>query len=76
MSSKKSTSVVTERGQITIPSELRRRLGIEPGTKLRFQTEGRKLVATKEAATDPVSRIFGVAGKLKTDSIIAQLRGK
>jgi antitoxin PrlF len=76
MASKKSSSVVTDRGQITIPREMRRRLGIEPGTTLRFQTEGRKLVATKEASDDPVSRVFGVAGKLKTDTIIAQLRGK
>jgi AbrB family looped-hinge helix DNA binding protein len=76
MGKKKSlTSRVTDRGQVTIPSEIRRRLGIGAGTKLRFHTDGGKLVAVKEALTDPVSRVYGVAGKGSTEKIMSQLRG-
>ncbi len=74
-SKKKQTSKVTDRGQVTIPGEMRRRLGIRPGTKLQFHTEGGKLVAVKETLTDPVSRVYGVAGKGSTEKIMSQLRG-
>lgn len=70
-----ATSVVTDRGQVTIPVEIRRRLGIAPGTSLRFHAEGGKLVAVKETLTDPVSRIYGIAGKGSTDEIMRRLRG-
>jgi len=74
MKSKKSYFTVTEKGQVTIPGPIRKALGIEPGTRLRFETEGNKLVAMKEAIEDPVSAVFGTAGKLKTDRVIARLR--
>jgi len=75
MKRKKSYSVVTDRGQITIPRQLRRVLGIEPGTRLRFDAEGGKLTAVKETLEDPVARVFGAAGKVKTDKIMDRLRG-
>ncbi|MFP5304211.1 MAG: AbrB/MazE/SpoVT family DNA-binding domain-containing protein [Gammaproteobacteria bacterium] len=39
MASMGSTSV-TSKGQVTIPKEIRRRLGIRAGTKLEFQVVG------------------------------------
>jgi AbrB family looped-hinge helix DNA binding protein len=69
-----ATSVVTAEGQVTIPGEIRRRLGIAPGTNLRFHTEDDKLIAVKETMADPVSRVYGIAGKGKTDAIMARLR--
>ena len=75
MKRKKSYSVVTDRGQVTIPSQIRRVLGIEPGTRLRFDAEGGKLTAVKETLEDPVARVFGAAGKVKTDKIMDRLRG-
>jgi len=72
---KKSSFTVTDRGQVTIPGALRKKLGIEPGTRLRFGTEGNKLVAVKETSEDPVGAVFGAAGHLKTDAVIARLRG-
>jgi len=70
----KKSFTVTEKGQVTIPGPIRKALGIEPGTRLRFETQGNKLVAMKEPVEDPVSAVFGTAGKLKTDRIIARLR--
>ena len=75
MPKKGATSVVTVRGQVTIPAEIRRRLGIEPGTTLLFHAEKGRLVAVKDIASDPVSRVYGIAGGGKTDEIIKRLRG-
>jgi AbrB family looped-hinge helix DNA binding protein len=32
-------AIVTDKGQVTVPKEIRDRLGIEPGVKLDFQVE-------------------------------------
>lgn len=71
---KAATSVVTDRGQVTIPGETRRVLGIAPGTVLRFHAQGGKLIAVKETLDDPVSRVYGIAGKGSTDEILRKLR--
>ena len=70
----KKSFTVTDKGQVTIPGPIRKALGIEPGTRLRFEMEGNKLVVMKEAVEDPVRVVFGTAGKMKTDRIIARLR--
>jgi antitoxin PrlF len=75
MPKKSTTAVVTDRGQVTIPGEIRRRLGIEPGTTLLFHAEKGKLVAVKDGASDPVSRVYGIAGRGNTDEIMKRLRG-
>ena len=74
MGSKKSYFTVTGKGQVTIPGAIRKKLGIEAGTRLRFETDGHKLIAVKETIEDPVSAVFGVAGHLKTDRVMARLR--
>jgi AbrB family looped-hinge helix DNA binding protein len=45
-------SVVSEKGQITIPKRLRDRLGLRPGTTLEFEAEEGKLVARKAVTVD------------------------
>ena len=35
-----STVTVSDKGQVVIPAAIRRRLGIEPGTRLDFELEG------------------------------------
>ena len=71
------TSVVADRGQVTIPMDIRRRLGIKPRTILDFHEENGKLVAVKVTRKDPVDRIIGCL-KLdrKVDAIISELRGE
>jgi len=51
--------VVTRRGQTTIPTEVRRKLGIEEGSKLLVEVEGQKVVFTK------VPSLFDLAGTSK-----------
>jgi antitoxin PrlF len=45
-------SLVSEKGQVTIPKALRDRLGLRAGTSLDFQAEGGRLVATKTVNED------------------------
>jgi AbrB family looped-hinge helix DNA binding protein len=51
--------VVTRRGQTTIPISIRKKLGIQEGTRLMVDTEGDKVVLTK------IPSIFDLAGKSK-----------
>jgi AbrB family looped-hinge helix DNA binding protein len=76
MARKTSTAVVTEDGRVTIPGAIRKRLGIAAGTTLRFRAEGGRFIAEKESGADPVSRVYGVAGKGRTEAIMNRLRGE
>lgn len=51
--------VVTRRGQTTIPTEIRKKLRIEEGTRLRVDTDGEKVVLTK------IPSLFDLAGTSK-----------
>lgn len=51
--------VVTRRGQTTIPTAIRKKLGIEEGTRLKVEIEGDKVVLVK------VPSLFDLAGTSK-----------
>lgn len=71
------TSVVSEKGQVTIPKALRDRLGIRPGQALKFAEEQGRLVATKVMVGDPVAAVYGrYKTKKSTDQIMVELRGE
>jgi len=40
-------TTITSKGQVTIPRELRRKLGLEPHQKMRFYEENGRLVADR-----------------------------
>ena len=70
-------SVVSEKGQVTIPKALRDRLGIRAGQVLEFQAERGRLVARKVTAEDPVDAVYGVLGERgSSDEVIQRLRGE
>jgi antitoxin PrlF len=56
-------ATVSEKGQVTIPKELREQLGILRGTVLEFNAAGGKLIVTKKITTDPFEKWAG-RGKL------------
>jgi len=69
-------TVVSERGQVTIPKELRLRLGIRPGEVLDFEEENGRLVASKVTSTDPVDAVYGIIELEEgTDAFLAEMRG-
>ena len=69
---------VTRKGQVTIPLEVRRALGIRAGSDVEFQIEenGARLVVGQEAAAREIARMRGAgSGELTTDEILALTRG-
>jgi AbrB family looped-hinge helix DNA binding protein len=70
-------ATVAERGQVTIPKALRKKLGIQPGAVLDFHDEQGRLVAVKASVEDPVARVYGMLklGK-STDALMRELRGE
>jgi len=70
-------TIVSEKGQITIPKPLRVRLGIRVGQVLEVNEEHGRLVMTKQARPhDAIDKLYGIL-KLgrSTDEIIDELRG-
>jgi AbrB family looped-hinge helix DNA binding protein len=71
-------AVVSERGQVTIPQRLRRRLGIRPGQVLDFEEEAGRLVVSKVGpADDPVTAVLGILNEPgSTDAWLNEIRGE
>jgi len=68
-------AIVAERGQVTIPKDLRERLGIAHKTVLDFREENGKLVAEKVPQEDPVSQVMGrLKLEKSTREILSDLR--
>ncbi|MCZ7625496.1 MAG: AbrB family transcriptional regulator [Candidatus Methylomirabilota bacterium] len=69
-------TIVSEKGQVTIPKPLRDRLGIRPGQVLELWEEKGRLTAVKVSLEDPVSSVYGIL-KLdrSTDDLMRTLRG-
>ncbi len=70
-------SIVSKKGQITVPKRLRDRLGISAGDQLELHEEGGRLVARKALANDPVASAYGILGTHEsTDECLRALRGR
>ena len=70
-------ATLTEDGTITIPQEIRRRLGIEPGDKVVFEVSESGVQLLSEEESDPFARYRGMwrEGEGKTlEEIIAEQR--
>ena len=70
-------AVVSEKGQVTIPKDLRRKLGIEPGAVLEFQEERGRLVGRKASQRTPVDEIWGTLTLDEpVDRFVDRIRGR
>jgi antitoxin PrlF len=69
---------VTSKGQVTIPLEVRRKLGIEPGSEVEFELDegGARLVRAKRARGNAIARRMRGRGTvaMSTDEIMALTR--
>lgn len=73
---------VTSKGQVTIPIEVRKKLGIFPNTEVEFEVHGNAARLVKVAAkrargrgAEVVARLKGKADvKMSTDQILALTR--
>ncbi|GBE41177.1 MAG TPA: AbrB/MazE/SpoVT family DNA-binding domain-containing protein [Nitrospirae bacterium] len=74
-----ATSRLTSKGQITIPKEVREKLGISPGEDLLFEERNEVFYIKKSPRKSPFNKWVGYLkdGKTKkSDSVIEELRGK
>jgi len=68
---------VTQKGQVTIPLEVRRALGINPGSDVDFKLDGTgaRLLVDADRAAGEVARMRGAGDvELTTDEILALTR--
>ena len=69
-------TIVSEKGQITLPKALRTRLGIRKGQVLEVTEERGRMVLAKAHARDPVDRAYGILKPGRTsDALVEALRG-
>jgi antitoxin PrlF len=70
-------SVISSKGQITIPAEIRSKLGLRPGTQVTFELTDRGAFLQKgRQETDAVAEVYGILKSNRhTDKILDELRG-
>lgn len=57
----RQTATVTSKGQITIPREIRRQLGLRAGDRVNFDIEGgRTIMGRAEESSNPFDACIGV----------------
>lgn len=71
-------TIVSEKGQVTIPKALREALGLVSGSILHLDISGQKLLGYKEVTLDPIRKWRGrgrLPGKMRTDDYLRKTRG-
>ena len=73
----KTSAIVSEKGQVTIPKKLRARLGLTAGTVLVFEERQGTLVASRAVAEDPIRSLVGLGERrgVDVDRWLAASRG-
>ena len=73
---------ITSKGQVTIPIEIRERLGLMPGSEVSFEVDGDavKIVRKKKGASRGQRLVEHMLGRgtvrMSTDEIMALTRGR
>ena len=68
-------SIISEKGQVTIPKALRDSLDLTPGTTLDFEEREGVLVGRRVTDPDPLSRLIGLIPRTDVDVALGDLRG-
>ena len=72
------TTKVTSKGQVTIPKEVREKLGVRPGEAVGSEEKDGVLITTKAATKSPfdkwVGRLTHLKGK-RSDDLVKEARG-
>jgi antitoxin PrlF len=56
-------STMTSKGQLTVPQEIRKRLGLETGDRVEFvMEEGRTVIRPARSETNPFEKYIGILG--------------
>ena len=70
---------VTSKGQVTIPQDIRERLGIVPGSEVTFEVDDAGVRLVRQPTDDADEIVAAMRGRLRggmtTDEILALTRG-
>lgn len=72
------TAILSEKGQITIPKEIRQKLGLRPGAVLEFAAVNGKLIGQKKIEGDIFKKWRGrgrLPGRGDVDAYLQRTRG-
>ena len=59
----KNSSTISSKGQITVPQEIRKRLGLQPGDRVEFVVEeDRTVIRPARSEVNPFERFVGILG--------------
>jgi AbrB family looped-hinge helix DNA binding protein len=61
---KEIVSTITSKGQVTIPVEIRKHLGLATGTKIAFVVDDEGNVSVRSPTYPTIASLAGAAGKL------------
>ena len=70
-------STISARGQVTVPKQLRDKLGLRPGTVVEFELRDDGVLLKKGVrGSHPVDQVFGILKTRKpVDSVLDEMRG-
>ncbi len=58
----RNSSTISSKGQVTVPQEIRKRLGLEPGDRVEFVIEeGRTVIRPVRSEVNPFEKYIGIA---------------
>lgn len=64
----KNTATITSKGQVTIPQEVRRRLGLKQGDQVTFEIEnGHTVLKPYRGEANPFTAYAGALGSFETE---------
>jgi AbrB family looped-hinge helix DNA binding protein len=68
---------ITQKGQVTIPKEIREKYGFNENTEVEFVDSQGTVTLIKKDAVTPFERVYGLLDlDEKTDDLIESLRGR
>ena len=67
-----SKTVVSKKGQVVIPKQARDKLGLTPGTVLKVQVEGKRIIL--EPLQEPPKEAFIEAGSTITEQLLNEAK--
>lgn len=57
-----NSSTISSKGQITVPQEIRKRLGLAPGDRVEFVVEEGRTVIRPARSDNPFEKFIGILG--------------